>query len=91
MNSVTANSQVRVMYDIPTMPTNGGFSSTIINGIRFNSTSGLTNDGIAWSTDAFIFRSAATTIKMAGASDGTTAVNLTVTGTVQADVSVTME
>lgn len=58
MNSITANSQVRVMYDVPVMPDPGAFTGTTVVGLRFGA--GTTSrDGILWGTDTNLYRSAA--------------------------------
>lgn len=80
MNAITANSQTRVMFDIPDMPSPGAFTGTVIQGIRFNNSTRAIRNGIAWGTTAYLWESGAGTLTVAGAVDGTTTANITLAG-----------
>jgi hypothetical protein len=80
MNAITANSQKRIMFEVPDMPSPGAFTSTEIIGLKFNNGTRAIRNGMAWGTSAYLWESAASVLTLAGDSAGTATASLTLAG-----------
>jgi hypothetical protein len=59
----TANNQIRAGIAIATSPDPGVFTGCVSAGIHFTGTSGTSRDGIQWSSDTNLYRSAANVLR----------------------------